>query len=151
MTSRSVQRYVERSVHVLVVSGSLTLSERVLRCLSVTAVTIATATDLAEPWGEPPPNAVIVLADGYSPKQIDNFVRDRLSAPWGGCIVLVSEDADRFKFLCEAEGADRRVATFSLSVWGWNVIDAILSLSANLALDLRRIVEAKGESPVERT
>jgi hypothetical protein len=148
MTSRRVERCVERSIRVLVLSNGLAFSDRVLRCLSVTAVTITTATELHACWDEPLPNAVIVLADGYPSQQVIDFVRDRLQTSWSGCIALVSQSPCQFQRLCDADGAERRLTLFSLSVWGWNVLDAILSLSAKLALDVRRSAGAERGPPV---
>jgi hypothetical protein len=110
----------------------------VLRCLSVTAVTITTATELGAPCEEPVPDALIVLADGYPAEQVIELVRDRLRTSEIACIALVTEDPGRFETLQETEGSAQRFAVFSLSVWGWNVLDAVLSLSARLALDVRR-------------
>jgi hypothetical protein len=81
---------------------------------------------------------MIVFADGYPARQVTEFVRDQLRSSGIRRIVLVSEEPCQFQTLCDAEGTDRRLVLFSLSVWGWNVLDAILSLSAKLALDVRR-------------
>jgi hypothetical protein len=134
---------VERLLHVAVLSKSVTFSNRVLRCLSVTAVTITTATELGALCDEPVPHAVIVLADGYPAQQVIKFVRDRLRSSEIACIALISEDPCQFQVLQEAEGSAERVALFSLSVWGWNVLDAVLSLSARLAIDVRRTAMVK--------
>jgi hypothetical protein len=143
MSSRSLTHRVERLLHVAVLSTSVTFSNRVLRCLSVTSVTITTATELGAPSEEPQPDAVIVFADGYPTKKVIDFVYDRLRTTGINYIALVSEDPCQFQMLCEAEGSAQRLALFSLSVWGWNVLDAVLSLSARLALDVRRNAEAR--------
>jgi hypothetical protein len=137
MSSPSLAQRVERLLHVAVLSTSVTFSSRVLRCLSVTAVTVTTASALSA-LREPMPDAVIVFADGYPAKQVMKFVHDRLRTSEIACIALVSEDPGQFQTLYEAEGSAQRLALFSLSVWGWNVLDAVLSLSAKLALDVRR-------------
>lgn len=138
MNSRSSARRVERLLHVAVLSTSVTFSNRVLRCLSVTAVAVTTATEFGALSEEPLPDAVIVLADGYPKKQVIKFVRDRLQMSEIACIALVSEDPGQFQALCEDEGSEGRLLLFSLSVWGWNVLDAVISLSARLALDMSR-------------
>jgi hypothetical protein len=138
MSSQSLAHRVERQLHVVVLSTNLTISDRVLRCLSVTAVTVTTAGELGTHSGRPLPDAMIVFADGYPARQVTEFVRDQLRSSGIRRIVLVSEEPCQFQTLCDAEGTDRRLVLFSLSVWGWNVLDAILSLSAKLALDVRR-------------
>ena len=138
MSSQSLAHRVERQLHVVVLSTNVTISDRVLRCLSVAAVSVTTAGELSTRWGRPLPDAMIVFADGYPARQVTEFVRDQLRSGGIRRIVLVSEERCQFQTLCDAEGTDRRLVLFSLSVWGWNVLDAILSLSAKLALDARR-------------
>ena len=80
-------------------------------------------------YGDPPPDTVVFFSDDFPLIEVFGAIQKELLKGRATCVAVVSRYPREHESLFGVPGAGGRLILLARPIWGWNVLDSILSRS----------------------